>query len=834
MDGCLSEIDVLEFLDGRLGQTAMSELEHHVDACHVCRDLVCVMAQPSSAGLSRQSVHTPAGPVSGPTFTVGEMVAERHRIVRFIAKGGMGEVYEAADTMLGERVALKTVGAALSDNLALAERLKREVQLARRVTHPNVCRIFDVGVHARGQDSIIFMTMELVAGETLGKRIRTRGPLPLGEAFPLVTQIARALDAAHEAGIIHRDFKSENVLLRDGRAVVTDFGLAQAHAGREARDQRLLRLDALCGGTPHYMAPEQALGETVTARADVYAFGVVIYEMVTGKLPFSSGNAPAASSFALDAKRHQFTPTSPVVHAPGLPARWTRAILRCLERDPARRFAHAGDVLAALAPRRVGWWVAAGLVGLVVTAGIATATLRSHPAVVAAPCPPLDLAAGAVFVDAHVTRAGTGAERCPFRTVTEALDATKGVAGHHIIHIAAGTYDTALGERFPLVVRGDIALAGAGAELTSVVGVGSFDAGAGGVNLDTVAATVVIGDPAAPTELSGIGFAPGGKLIDQSVAVLCDRGDDGPLDGEDRPASTRIVDSTIGPGYRTGVIAAQTEGAGGCNLTMHGDHVVRAGIGLWTVGCGARDVAAQAVSARVENTTFTGMIEMPWPGAAGIVAWDCTTSLTVKSSQFKDGQSGILVISHAVGKHGLIVEDSEFSSLTSIGISVGKQAYIERLTGSSFIGNTAGPVAVAGLRAVGLLLDSSNQDDMSPSVKLARDNVFSGNDIGIELRGHALVTRTFDFGRPDDPGHNVLRCNGTKDGSAVPGHDLVIDAPIGASARLLFAGNTWDHAPPTGDEAVNGGDVVAVPDVRARLDLTGGHAGDHGCSDGVP
>src|SRR6185503_1503616 len=175
---------------------------------------------------------------AAPALTPEAELAGRYRIVRFIAAGGMGEVYEATDLALGTEVALKTIRADVASRPQVMERFRREILLARRVTHPNVCRIFDLGLHhpASGPD-ITFLTMELLRGATLRHRLR-KGPLSPEEALPLVEQMAAALAAAHEAGVIHRDFKAANVMLVPARAagspdrgVVTDFGLAWAGDG---------------------------------------------------------------------------------------------------------------------------------------------------------------------------------------------------------------------------------------------------------------------------------------------------------------------------------------------------------------------------------------------------------------------------------------------------------------------------------------------------------------------------------------------------------------------------------------------------------------------------
>src|SRR5262245_25845329 len=171
------------------------------------------------------------GAMSTPTLNTGDIVADRYRIVRLIGAGGMGEVYQAEDRTLEDELALKVLPPRFSSVGGL-ERFKREIQLARRVTHPNVCRVFDVGMHAQAGQPIVFFTMELLYGETLGQRLRRSGPLAVREALDLVRQMAAGLDAAHAAGIVHRDFKSDNVILagRDEvspRAVITDFGVAR-------------------------------------------------------------------------------------------------------------------------------------------------------------------------------------------------------------------------------------------------------------------------------------------------------------------------------------------------------------------------------------------------------------------------------------------------------------------------------------------------------------------------------------------------------------------------------------------------------------------------------
>ena len=275
----------------------------------------------------------------------GEQIAGRYRIVRLIGAGAVGEVYEAQDETIGEAVALKTLRAGVDDAVSV-ERFRREIQLARKVTHRNVCRTFDVGHHALpGGQRLTFITMELLRGESLADRLAARGRLAADEALPLVQQMAAGLDAAHAVGVIHRDFKPGNLVLADEpggvRVVITDFGLAR----RYALDEVSITVTGEAVGTPLYMAPEQVVtGKTpITPATDVYALGNVMYEMVTGQLPFKG-----SSITVMAVKRFREAVPSPRLVVPDLDLRWERAILRCLEREPARRFQSAPEVIAAV------------------------------------------------------------------------------------------------------------------------------------------------------------------------------------------------------------------------------------------------------------------------------------------------------------------------------------------------------------------------------------------------------------------------------------------------------------------------------------------------------
>ena len=287
------------------------------------------------------------------TFAPGDVLSGRFRIERFIARGGMGEVYAARDSTLGGEIAVKTIRSEIALHRTANQRFLREIQLARKVTHPNICRIFDLFQHTPSGDAAVspapisFVTMELLNGETLDERLAREGAFSIERALPIVAQMVAALSAAHAAGVVHRDFKSGNVMLletgRDEgpRAVITDFGLAYSVTA-EGGESAPVSLAGEILGTPGYMAPEQLEGGAVTPAVDVYALGVVLYEMVTGARPFSAnsrGAAPIRSASGLKPPREV---------VPGLPAAWNDTILRCLARSPQDRFAGADDVLRAL------------------------------------------------------------------------------------------------------------------------------------------------------------------------------------------------------------------------------------------------------------------------------------------------------------------------------------------------------------------------------------------------------------------------------------------------------------------------------------------------------
>jgi predicted Ser/Thr protein kinase len=281
-----------------------------------------------SAGVLRSS----SSSRSESRFPPGTLLAGRYRIVSLLGKGGMGEVYRADDFTLEQPVALKFLPEGVADNPAALGRFKSEVRIARQVSHPNVCRVYDVGE----MDGQVFLSMEYVDGEDLASLLRRIGRLPADKGLEIARKLCAGLSAAHEKGVLHRDLKPGNIML-DGRGQVllTDFGLAglaDELTGAEVRN-----------GTPAYMAPEQLAGKEVTARSDIYSLGLVLYEVFTGKRPFEAGTLAE-----LVRAQTETTPTSLTTLVRDLDPVVERVILRCLDPDPAGRPASALTVAMAL------------------------------------------------------------------------------------------------------------------------------------------------------------------------------------------------------------------------------------------------------------------------------------------------------------------------------------------------------------------------------------------------------------------------------------------------------------------------------------------------------
>jgi serine/threonine-protein kinase len=265
-------------------------------------------------------------------FVPGTLLAGRYRIIALLGRGGMGEVYRATDLTLGQSVALKFLPAEAAGDQRLLERFHGEVRVARQVSHPNICRVYDIG-EAEGAP---FISMEYVDGEDLASLLTRIGRLPADKAVEIARRICAGLAAAHDRGIVHRDLKPHNIMLnKRGEVIIMDFGLAAIAGQLGAADAR--------SGTPAYMAPEQLRGAEVTARSDIYALGLVLYELFTGKRPFEAKTVRQVLELQEAAQLTSMTSV-----AADIDPAVDKAVRRCLDPDPAKRPGSALSVAAAL------------------------------------------------------------------------------------------------------------------------------------------------------------------------------------------------------------------------------------------------------------------------------------------------------------------------------------------------------------------------------------------------------------------------------------------------------------------------------------------------------
>jgi serine/threonine protein kinase len=269
-----------------------------------------------------------------PELAPGSIFAERYLIIDKLGKGGMGKVYKALDQEINESVALKLIKPEIAADREAIERFQNEIKIARRITHKNICRMYHLG---REKDAF-YITMEYVQGENLKKMIKMTKGMSFGAAMGIAQQICQGLAEAHRLGIVHRDLKPQNIMLdEDGGVRVMDFGIASSVETRGAT------LPGMMIGTPEYMSPEQIDGEPVDGRSDIYSLGIILYEMLTGKTPFT-GDTP----WSVILKHKNDRPHDPREINPMIPEAMSRIILRCLEKSKDKRYQRAEELLSAL------------------------------------------------------------------------------------------------------------------------------------------------------------------------------------------------------------------------------------------------------------------------------------------------------------------------------------------------------------------------------------------------------------------------------------------------------------------------------------------------------
>jgi serine/threonine protein kinase len=267
-------------------------------------------------------------------LTQGTLFARRYEIIEELGKGGMGVVYRVKDEKLDEEMALKLLKPEIATKKEIIERFKNELKLSRKIGHKNVCRMFDLD----DEEGTPYITMEYVRGENLKKLIKKKERLEEKEAISIAKQICEGLSGAHELGVIHRDLKPQNIMIDDkGKAKVMDFGIARSvETSGETQTGVMI-------GTPDYMSPEQAEGEVADQRSDIYSLGIILYEMVTGSVPFKGDTA-----LSVVLKHKIQLPSDPRKLNSNISEDLSRLILICLEKTRTRRYQTAAELLADL------------------------------------------------------------------------------------------------------------------------------------------------------------------------------------------------------------------------------------------------------------------------------------------------------------------------------------------------------------------------------------------------------------------------------------------------------------------------------------------------------
>jgi serine/threonine-protein kinase len=320
---------------GKDWKKAMERIENlEALMCRLDTEINAQLEQTLSAG--KYATVSNSGNSQIPTLflNLSSALQDRFQVLRELGRGGMGIVFQAHDKQLNEQVAIKVLSPLMSKNTEALDRLKREVSAARRVTHQNIIRIHDISE----SNGLHFVSMEYFAGTTLKEIIKRDGACSLIKGAQMALQICAGIESAHKQGVIHRDLKSQNIIVNDtGELKIIDFGLASS-AHMEG-----MTATGLILGTPEYMAPEQVAGKKADERADIYSFGIILYEMFTGKIPFS-----ADSAIAIGFKQLREAPQPPRELKSQLPAALETIILKALKKDPADRYASISEMHSEL------------------------------------------------------------------------------------------------------------------------------------------------------------------------------------------------------------------------------------------------------------------------------------------------------------------------------------------------------------------------------------------------------------------------------------------------------------------------------------------------------
>ena len=279
-------------------------------------------------------IHTKTLETPTEELTRGSTFADRYEIIEELGKGGMGRVYRVEDTKVKEEIALKLIKPEIASNKKIIERFKNELKITRKIRHKNVCGMFDLGE----EKNLHYITMEYISGQDLKGLIRQTGQLTIGKTISIAKQICEGLAEVHSLGVVHRDLKPNNIMIdRGGNAKIMDFGIARAVKSKSITGS------GITIGTPEYMSPEQVEGKDVDQRSDIYSLGIILYKMLTDRVPFEGDSA-----ITVGVKQKTETPKDPKDFYERIPDDFNQLILKCLEKERENRYQSAGEVRSEL------------------------------------------------------------------------------------------------------------------------------------------------------------------------------------------------------------------------------------------------------------------------------------------------------------------------------------------------------------------------------------------------------------------------------------------------------------------------------------------------------